>query len=64
MRTNHYRLTVYMKNGEATFQKEGTKKTIQNVFTHRNITMEEAQKILTERYDSAKIAKAEIKRIP
>ena len=53
-----------MKNGEATFQKEGTKKTIQNVFTHRNITMEEAQKILTERYDSAKIAKAEIKRIP
>ena len=64
MRTNHYRLTVYMKKGEATVQKQGTKKTIQNVFTHRNVTMEEAQKILLERYDSAKIAKAEIKRIP
>ena len=64
MRTNHYRLTVYMKNGEATFQKEGTKKNIQNVFTHRNVTLEGAQKILAECYDPAKIAKAEIKRIP
>jgi len=64
MRNNHYRLTVYMKNGEAKFHKEGTKKSIQNVFTHRNVSMEEAQKILLERYDANKIAKAEIKRIP